>query len=96
MKLVKTGYLYPSNSRVSETDSISRTFTEIDYPITMIGTTIIDPNNGTPFETNFKFSSKRECLVRCSKAVLIVSLTIGGEVSVEARTVPTGDHRQSS
>jgi hypothetical protein len=57
-----------------------------------VGTAIIDPNNGTPFETNFKFSSKRECLVRCSKAVLIVSLTIGGEVSVEARTVPTGDH----
>jgi hypothetical protein len=53
-----------------------------------IRTTIIDPNNGTPFETYFKFSSKGECLVRCSKAVLIISFTIGGEVSVEARTVP--------
>ena len=92
MKLVKTGYLYPSNSRASETDSISRTFTEIKSPTMGIRTAIIDPNNGTPLITSFKLGSKRECLVRCSKAVLIVPLTIGGESSVEARTVPTGDH----
>ena len=96
MKLVKTGYLYPSNSRVSETDSISRTFTEIQPPAMSIRTTIIDPNNGTPFKASFELGSKRECLVRCSKAVLIVPFTVSGEVSMEARTVPTGDHRQSS
>ena len=88
MKLVKTSYLNPSNSRASETDCISRTFTEIKSPTMKVRTAIIDPNNGTPFETNFKLGSKWECLVRCSKAVLIVSFTIGGEVSVEARTVP--------
>jgi hypothetical protein len=96
MKLVKTGYLYPSNSRVSETDSISRTFTEVQSAIPVVGSAIINPDYGTFLKASSKFCTKRKGSVGRRKAVLIESFTISRKVPVKAGAIPAGDDGQSS
>ena len=54
----ESGYIDSSNTRGSETDCISRTFTEIKLPTMNVGTSIVYPNNGTTLVTNTKSCSK--------------------------------------
>jgi len=93
--LVESCYIDSSNTRGSETDSISRTFTEIKSPTINVGSSIVDRHYGTSIEADTKSCSKRECLMSSSKAVLIVSRSASGKVTMEPRSIPRANHRQS-